>query len=95
MVLLDLDDKAVTEAAARLGPAASGLRLDVSAEHDVTRAFEADFGVVRVRCEVPRRAPVHERVVEVECGRRAVEAAERVVQYDVRQPHLCVVAQEL
>lgn len=41
VVLLDRDENAVTEAAARLGPAASGLRMDVSAEDDVTRAFAA------------------------------------------------------
>ncbi|WP_427912928.1 SDR family NAD(P)-dependent oxidoreductase [Ramlibacter sp. MMS24-I3-19] len=41
VVLLDLDDRAVTEAATRLGPAASGLRLDVSADDDVARAFES------------------------------------------------------
>ena len=41
VVLLDLDEKAVMEAAARLGPGASGLRLDVSAEDDVMRAFDA------------------------------------------------------
>jgi NAD(P)-dependent dehydrogenase (short-subunit alcohol dehydrogenase family) len=41
VVLLDQDETAVTEAAARLGPAASAVRLDVSAEDDVSSAFEA------------------------------------------------------
>ena len=41
VVLLDLDEMAAREAAARLGPAASALRLDVSAEAEVTRAFDA------------------------------------------------------
>ncbi|MFD1577780.1 SDR family NAD(P)-dependent oxidoreductase [Ramlibacter ginsenosidimutans] len=41
VVLLDLDEAAAREAAARLGAAASALRLDVSSEDDVTRAFDA------------------------------------------------------
>ena len=41
VVLLDRDEAAATEAAARLGRAASALRLDVSAEDAVMRAFEA------------------------------------------------------
>jgi NAD(P)-dependent dehydrogenase (short-subunit alcohol dehydrogenase family) len=41
VVLLDLDEAAATEAAARLGPAASALRLDVASEEEVTRAFDA------------------------------------------------------
>jgi NAD(P)-dependent dehydrogenase (short-subunit alcohol dehydrogenase family) len=41
VVLLDLDEAAARDAAARLGPAASALRLDVASEDEVTRAFDA------------------------------------------------------
>lgn len=39
-VLLDIDEAAAREAAARLGPRASSLRLDVASEADVTRVFD-------------------------------------------------------
>lgn len=41
VVLLDRDEAAAAEAAARLGAGASALRLDVSAEDEVTRTFAA------------------------------------------------------
>jgi len=40
-VLLDIDEAAAAEAAGRLGPTASAMRLDVASESEVTRAFEA------------------------------------------------------
>ena len=40
-VLLDLDEAAARDAAARLGPTASAMALDVSREADVVRAFDA------------------------------------------------------
>lgn len=39
-VLLDIDEAAARESAARLGPQASALRLDVASEADVTRVFD-------------------------------------------------------
>ena len=39
-VLLDVDEAAAMQAAERLGPAASALRLDVASEADVARAFD-------------------------------------------------------
>jgi NAD(P)-dependent dehydrogenase (short-subunit alcohol dehydrogenase family) len=41
VVLLDLDESAARESAARLGPGASAMRLDVACEEEVTRAFDA------------------------------------------------------
>jgi NAD(P)-dependent dehydrogenase (short-subunit alcohol dehydrogenase family) len=41
VVLLDRDEEAARQAAARLGDSASALRLDVASEQEVERAFEA------------------------------------------------------
>lgn len=40
-VLLDVDEAAAAQAAESLGPGASAMRLDVSSESEVTRAFDA------------------------------------------------------
>lgn len=41
VMLLDVDEIAAKDAAARLGPTASAMRLDVTSEVEVTRAFDA------------------------------------------------------
>jgi 3-oxoacyl-[acyl-carrier protein] reductase len=46
-VLLDIDGAAAAEAATSLGPLASAMQLDVSAEADVNRVFDEIASVCR------------------------------------------------
>jgi len=51
VVLLDIDEAAAADAAARLGPAASAMRLDVARQEEVTRVFD-DMAAFHGRIDV-------------------------------------------
>ena len=59
VVLLDRDAPAAADAAARLGPGASALALDVSREDEVTRAFDAIVAVFTI-IGIQRTGGVHQ-----------------------------------